>query len=107
MIIAHCGSSEKGLIDGGELVFQSKSKDDEGDYHKDMNSKEFNKWIVNKVVPSFTKKSCLIMDNASYHNTIDDEDKVPTRKLELKAWLTKENILFHQSMLRPELMHLA
>ena len=96
LIIAHCGSREKGLIKNGELVFKSKSNDEHGDYHKDMDSKEFNKWIINKVVPSFTQKSCLVMDNASYHNVIDDEDKVPTRKPELRTWLTKEGIRFQQ-----------
>ena len=103
MIIAHCGSREKGLINNGELVFQSKSNDEHGDYHKDMDNKEFNKLISNKVVPSFTQKSCFVMNNASYHNGKDDEDKVPTRKPELQAWLTKEGIPFQQSMLRPEL----
>ena len=47
------------------------------------------------------------MDNASDHNVIDDEDKVPTRKPELRAWLTKDGIPFQQSMLRPELFQLA
>ena len=39
LIIAHCGSSEKGLIDNGELIFKSKSNDEHGDYHKDMDSR--------------------------------------------------------------------
>ena len=57
MIIGHCWSREKGLITNGELVFKSKSNDEHGDYHKDMYIKEFNKLIINKVVPSFTQKS--------------------------------------------------
>ena len=107
LIIAHCGSSERGLIPDGELIFESKSNDEHGDYHKDMCSTEFNKWIMNKVVPSFNKKSCLVMDNASYHNVLDDEDKIPTRKNEIKDWLSKSEIPFNDAMLRPELLQLA
>ncbi len=107
LIIAHCGSSEKGLIDNGELIFKSKSNDEHGDYHKDMDSVEFNKWIKLKIVPSFTKKSCLVMDNASYHNVTDDEDKIPTRKKDIREWLVKKGVPFTQSMLRPELLLLA
>ena len=107
LIMAHCGSSEKGLIENGELVFKSKSNDENGDYHKDMDSVEFNKWIKNKVVPSFTKKSVLVIDNAPYHNVTDEEDKIPTRKNDIKEWLTKSNVPFSDSMLRPELLTLA
>ena len=65
LIMAHCGSRDKGLIENGELVFESRSNDEYGDYHKDMNSSEFNNWVTTKVVPSFTKQNCLVMDNAS------------------------------------------
>ena len=107
LIIGHCGSREKGLIKDGQLIFKSKSNDEYGDYHKDMDNIEFNKWIKEKVVPSFTKKACLIMDNASYHNIFDDEDKIPNRKNEIREWLTKSGVEFSSSMLRPELLKLA
>ena len=106
-IMAHCGSSEKGLVQNGELIFKSKSNDEYGDYHKDMDSIEFNRWIKTQIVPSFTKKSCFVMDNASYHNVTDEEDKIPTRKQEIREWLTNCNVPFTQSMLRPELLQLA
>ena len=54
--MAHCGSSEKGLVQNGELIFKSKSNDEHGDYHKDMDSIEFNRWIKTQIIPSFTKK---------------------------------------------------
>ena len=37
IIIGHCGSYEKGLLNSSELVFEYQSKGDNGDYHKDMN----------------------------------------------------------------------
>ena len=46
------------------------------------------------------------MDNASYHN-MDEADKVPWRKNEIREWLTREDIPFTYSMLRPELYQLA
>ena len=57
LIMAHCGSSEKGLVQNGELIFKSKSNDEHGDYHKDMDSIEFNRWIKTQIIPSFTKKN--------------------------------------------------
>ena len=107
LIIGHCGSSDKGLIKDGELIFKSKSNDEYGDYHKDMNNIEFNTWIKEKIVPSFTKKSCLVMDNASYHNIYEDEDKVPTRKKDIRDWLIKSGVEFSPSMMRPELLSVA
>ena len=92
--IGHCGSSEKSLIKDGELIFQSKSNDEYGDYHKDMDNNEFNKWIKEKIVPKFDKRSFLDMDNASYHNIFDDEDKIPNRNNEVRDWLTKNGVEF-------------
>lgn len=95
LIIAHIGSYEKGLIPNGELIFESKSKDENGDYHKDMDSNEFEKWICDTVVPRFDKKSCIVMDNAPYHNVTNPEDKVPKmymKKADIIAWLDKHDI---------------
>ena len=50
-MIAHCGTYEKGLVDKRGLMFESKSKDDNGDYHKDMGGNVFHNWIRDSVVP--------------------------------------------------------
>ena len=55
----------------------------------------------------YKKKSCLVMDNASYHKINEDEDKVPTRKKDIKDWLIKSGVEFSPSMMRPELLSLA
>ena len=60
-----------------------------------MNYDEFQKWICGTVVPNLTSKSCLVMDNASYHNVISPEDKVPTMSMNkgpMTAWLDKHGI---------------
>ena len=41
------------------------------------------------------KKTCLVMDNASYHNVISPEDKVPKMSMKkdiIIAWLLKQGI---------------
>ena len=43
--MAHIWSYEKGLVQNGELVFESKSTDENGDYHKDMDSNEFERYV--------------------------------------------------------------
>ena len=83
------GSYGKRLLENCALIFESKSKDEHGDYHKDMDSGIFEKWIRETVVPALTKKSCLVMDNASYHTVINPEDKVPT----MSSAKTKRDLL--------------
>ena len=44
-----------------------------GDYHDNMDGELFNKWVVNKLMPTFKrlypgKKMVLVMDNAPYHH---------------------------------------
>lgn len=53
--MAHCGSYGKRLLENCALIFESKSKDEHGDYHKDMDSGIFEKWIRETVVPALTK----------------------------------------------------
>jgi hypothetical protein len=50
------------------------------------------------------------MDNASYHNVVAHEDKIPTSsstKQEIMAWLAKENISFCSNTFKPELLQLV
>ena len=95
IIIAHIGNLDQGLVDNCQLIFKSKSKDENGDYHKDMNSNEFDSWMCNTVVPALNKQSCIVMDNASYHNVTSPENKVPKKsmkKCNIIAWLDKHGI---------------
>jgi hypothetical protein len=45
LIDLHAGTRSKRLIDGCDLVFLAKSKDD--DYHQEMNSVVFLEWFEN------------------------------------------------------------
>jgi transposase len=109
LIIAHAGSRHNGLLMNAELMFNSKSTDNR-DYHTEMNGNIFREWIENTVLPFLDRPSCLIMDNASYHNAVSAEDKVPTSsstKNAIQLWLMKENIPFNEMYLKPELLSLV
>jgi hypothetical protein len=38
-----------------------------GDYHGQMNSGNFEKWITVQVIPNLPPSSTVVMDNAPYH----------------------------------------
>ncbi|XP_062531792.1 uncharacterized protein LOC134201289 [Bombyx mori] len=91
-IIAHVGS-ENGFVENALLIFKSQSKS--SDYHDDMNSGNFLKWITEKVIPNLPEKSLVVMDNAPYHCT--QLNKAPTManfKSEMQQWLREKNLNF-------------
>jgi transposase len=59
------------------LIFHSKSIQGR-DYHAEMNGQMSRHWMENNLLPILDRPSCLVMDNASYHNAVSEEDKVPT-----------------------------
>ena len=108
LIIAHSGSASKGFIEGTQMVFESKSRDNR-DYHTEMNQSSFKEYIAN-VLDALDQTSCIVMDNASYHNAVGDADKIPTtswKKCDIKNWLQKENVSFPIQSLKPELLQIV
>lgn len=109
LIMAHAGSRQNGLVKDAELIFTSNYTDNR-DYHTEMNGNIFRDWIEHTLLPSLDRPSCVIMDNASYHNTVSEEDKIPTSsstKDAIKLWLRKENIPFNEGFLKPELLSIV
>ena len=109
MILVNAGSKESGLLNEAGLVFQSKTTDGR-DYHKEMNWIIFQNWMENKLLPLLDRPSCLVMDNASYHNVVADEDKVPvssSKKAKVIEWLQDRNVVFPENALKPELLQLV
>lgn len=43
LIITHIGSTD-GFLNGGGWIFQAEKTDREGDYHKEMDAHNFEKW---------------------------------------------------------------
>ena len=97
-VILHAGC-KTGFLPGCELVFKTLSTDGR-DYHSEMNSVIFNKWVEEQLVPALPPKS-LVMDNASYHSVIKDGTKAPTsatRKWDMQKWLKDKKNPFNGKM---------
>ena len=73
---------------------------------KTVNSVIFEHWLEDKLIPALKEKSCIIMDNASYHSRKCPETVAPTmakRKDVMKAWLTERGIPFDDKSLKADL----
>ena len=70
IIIVNVGSRETGLVADAGLVFVGKKKS--GDYHGEMNSDLWLKWLEQKVRPKI-RGSVLVVDRAPYHMQLTAE----------------------------------
>lgn len=104
-IVLHAGN-ENGFINNASLVFKSGSK--KGDYHDNMNRKNFENWFKNQLIPNLSEKSLIIMDNASYHSGLLEE--IPQKswtKQKLITWLRKQNYDFEEKAMKDEIWTLV
>ena len=63
-----------------------------GDYHNEMNAKNFTKWLEKMLLPNLDAPSAIVMDNASYQSL--QSDKWPTsytRKAEIQVLIKKKS----------------
>ncbi len=98
--------TKSGWVSGAKLVFKSTRKT--GDYHGQMNWDLFKKWFSEMLVPNIPKGSLIIMDNASYHNTLS-EHSPPTplcSKARIVEWLEQNRIYCRRDCLKPELVEI-
>jgi transposase len=88
----------KSRLDGKltcELLWKAQSSS--GDYHDNMNSEMFMKWVTEKLVPTFerlhnNKKMVLICDNAAYHHKREIGTLASKTKAELARLCTEHEI---------------
>ena len=62
---------QSGEVLTSEMIFRAKHAT--GDYHDNMNGEMFDKWLTERLFPTFEavfpgKKMILVMDNAPYHH---------------------------------------
>jgi len=98
--------TKSGWVSGAKLVFKSTRKT--GDYHGQMNWDLFKKWFSEMLLPNIPKGSLIIMDNASYHNTLS-EHSPPTplcSKARIVEWLEQNKIYCRRDCLKPELVEI-
>ena len=75
LIISHAGGS-MGFIPNALNIFQAKTTS--GDYHNEMNSTNFEKWVEYKLIPNLPPECIVVMDNAPYHSV--QTNKAPNSK---------------------------
>lgn len=98
--------TKSGWVPGAKLVFKSTRKT--GDYHGQMNWDLFKKWFIEMLLENIPSNSLIIMDNASYHNTLS-EHSPPTplcSKKKITEWLEHNKIYCRQDCLKPELVEI-
>ncbi|GBP23220.1 hypothetical protein EVAR_82385_1 [Eumeta japonica] len=104
LVIVHAGG-EAGFVPNALLTFKAGTKS--GDYHDNMNSENYERWLRTKLIPNLPPNSVVIVDNASYHNKqLDAAPTSNTKKVDMQTWLRQKEIQFEESMLKPELYNL-
>ena len=98
--------SENGWVPKAKLVFKSTQKT--GDYHGQMNWDLFSTWFKEKLLPNIPAGSLIVMDNASYHNTLSKHSApTPTcSKDKIRAWLEQNKISCRDDCLKAEMVEL-
>ena len=71
-------------------------KKDSSDYHREMNSHDFELWWENTVLDKLPDQS-VVIDNAKYHSQQTEDSKKPTtgwRKAKIQKWLGERGVSF-------------
>ena len=98
--------TKDGWVPGAKLTFKSTKKT--GDYHGQMNQELFTKWFEEKLIPNISKRSLIIMDNATYHNVLS-ANSAPTvhcKKEKIRSWLEQNNIPLSDDCLKVEMVEI-
>jgi transposase len=96
--------TKNGWVPEAKTVFKSTRKT--GDYHGQMNTELFKKWFSEKLLPNIPPNSIIIMDNASYHNSLT-EDSAPvstSSKERIRKWIESNDIPCRDDCLKVELV---
>ena len=106
-VVVAAGTS-KGFVENSFLCYTARNAS--GDYHGEMNSQLFYRWLTTQLLPSLAEPSVLVIDNAPYHSQLTEASHCPTtatRKNDLKRWLDQHNLPYSCSATRPELLQLC
>ncbi|KAJ4451835.1 hypothetical protein ANN_03313 [Periplaneta americana] len=96
LIMVHVGP-RPGFLNNASLVYKAGTTD--GDYHGQMNSGNFGKWVWENLLTSLPPNSVVVLDNAPYHNV--QVDKPPTKntvKSDMVSWLQRQGVVCDISM---------
>ena len=79
-ILSHIGCAITGLLDLCMFLFRGSKSNKSVDYRVEMNCAVFSKWCEKKVFTDIAGtgiKSVVVLDRATYHNVLDEEDRKP------------------------------
>ena len=102
------GGTAAGFIEGSYLCYVAKSS--HGDYHGEMNSDLFQRWLTTHLLPSLPEPSVLVLDNAPYHTQLTEDSRCPTtatKKADLIRWLEDRQIVIPHGATRSQLLTLC
>lgn len=101
MVIVHAGGAT-GFVPNALLTFKAGSES--GDYHDNMNFKNYCKWLQTQLIPNLPPHALVVVDNVSYHNKqLDAAPTSNSRKAKMQTWLTQKGLSFDETMLKPQL----
>ncbi|KDR23778.1 hypothetical protein L798_11352 [Zootermopsis nevadensis] len=75
-----------------------------GDYHGQMNSTNFEKWVREKMLQNLPPSSVVVLDNVPYHSV--QADKAPSKysvKSEMISWLQRHGVFCDPAMRKGQL----
>lgn len=76
-------------------------------YPNQINWHNYKKWLEEKLIPNLKSNSILVLDNTSYHCSLDERRPTSNfRKADMIAWLHNNNIPYIADMLKPFLYKL-
>ncbi|XP_075742299.1 uncharacterized protein LOC142796043 [Rhipicephalus microplus] len=100
LILVHAGSSATGFIEGAADYFRAK-KGGSADYHSEMDSRYFEEWFTDKLLPNIPPYSVIVMDKAPYHSVaLEKAPTKSTRKADIQLWLTKKGVPWSEDMVK-------
>lgn len=96
--------TKDGWVPNAKTTFNSLRKT--GDYHGQMNAEIFQKWFQEKLLPNIPNNSLIVLDNASYHNTLSAYSApTPTcSKERIRKWLESNKMPCSNDSLKAELI---
>lgn len=96
-----------GWVSNAKLIFEARKKT--GDYHGQMRWEIFSGWFAEQLLPDIPEHSIIIMDNAGYHNTLEENPfpKSDSCKEDIRKRSDDKGIPWGQDLLKAELFALC
>jgi hypothetical protein len=104
LIMLHVGGIN-GFLPNAALIYKAGSA--VGHCNGQMNAANFEKWTVEKLIPSLPAQSVIVLDNAPYHCLqIDEPPSAYAIKADIISWLGKNGVSCNETMRKSELFYL-